>query len=461
MALWESGRDGTVGTNARRDDVKTWVTRGLTVACALVVLYVFLENARGAQLLALAVLGIPLALLAATYPAVFLVAAVALLPFSNDVAGGRLGGVQVAASDVFLALGALGLVASLFSGRTRSTLTPPLRPLRNALLLYFGLLVFTVAAHPTRAGAVVVIQRTEVVLVALLAGVYLAQRRLVWRALLLQVVAAGVLALVTVSVVVVQGGASGDFLGIQKNYAGQAIGMALLLVIMHRFVPVRGAAIGVLAMGLIGSLSRGAIAAVALGLLVQSLGRPAGRRMRQFGLVLAASVLAFATYSLLPESQQARFREVTPGQDYAVNARLLYAEDAWHTFQASPVLGVGPGNYVGTNPLALSTDPHNVLLFEAASGGVLLLMGFLVLNLTVFSVLFRRLRRDPLVLSAIVIQAATLTHGMVDVYWVRCTPVLGWVLVGAALALVHERGAAEAAAAPEPELVGADLPGRP
>ncbi len=61
-----------------------------------------------------------------------------------------------------------------------------------------------------------------------------------------------------------------------------------------------------------------------------------------------------------------------------------------------------------------------------------------------------RMRRVELAPAAAAVLLATVAHGMVDVYWVRATPVLGWLLVGmlcgmtaAARNKTHQRGAWE------------------
>lgn len=418
-----------------RTTVKTSLKGVVAAACVALIGYVMVTGLATSPTYAVGVLALPALLLAVLYPQGFLIAALALLPFSNNLPVGGVG-LEVSASDLFLGLGAAGLIASFLVVRGADAVLTPVRPLAGVLLFYFAALSVTVLVHPGTSGIVTVVQRFELVVVAMLAGSMLAQRGLLWRAMLLLVAAASLLAGATLALAVIQGSASGEFLGIQKNYAGQAIGVALLVVLSHRFVPARAGVVALLVTGLIASLSRGAVGAVAAALLVQALGRPAGRRFRQFGAVLGAVVLALAAYSALPESQQARFVEVTPGQDYGVNARVIYAEHAWATFQSQPLLGIGPGNYVGSTPeITQFTDPHNVLLLEAATGGIVLVGAFLLLNVAMFVVLFRRIRWHPVVLTAIVLQTATLIHGMVDVYWVRGTPVLGWVFVGAALAL--------------------------
>ena len=53
----------------------------------------------------------------------------------------------------------------------------------------------------------------------------------------------------------------------------------------------------------------------------------------------------------------------------------------------------------------------------------------------------RRYRRIDVAPAAAGILLATVAHGLVDVYWVRGTPILGWLLVGMVCGgLARERG---------------------
>jgi hypothetical protein len=63
----------------------------------------------------------------------------------------------------------------------------------------------------------------------------------------------------------------------------------------------------------------------------------------------------------------------------------------------------------------------------------MLVVAFLLLQLGAIVVVFRRRKLSPWAVPAICVQVAILVHGMVDVYWVRGTPVMGWLLIGLAL----------------------------
>jgi len=79
--------------------------------------------------------------------------------------------------------------------------------------------------------------------------------------------------------------------------------------------------------------------------------------------------------------------------------------------------------------LTSSTDPHDVVLLQAAEGGWAFAGSFVVLVLGGVLALIR-LRRVDLAPAALGVLIATVAHGLVDVYWVRGTPVLSWLLVG-------------------------------
>lgn len=399
---------------------------------------------------AIVLAAIPVVGLALYFPAYFLMAAVAVLPFSIDLAGGRLGGVQVAASDLLLALGFLGVLIHMLTSTELRGWRPPWQPLLIAIWVYLSALVLTVAASPSLQGVFTVVQRVELVVVTLFAGAYLVRSAALGRALALYVFFASALAVSAMVTVIVQGTGTDGFLGVQKNPAGQAIAGALLVVVSTRRMPARAVLAALLAVGLLASLSRGAMLAAAVGLLVVAVLQPPERRLKMTGLVAGLSALVAVAYRALPAEQQDRLVEVSPDTDYAAGERVRYADDAWATFESAPLLGVGPGNYTGGDLAPGIADPHNVFLLEAAEGGIVLAGAFILLALAPLAVLVRRRHRHPLVVTAIAVQLATVLHGLVDVYWVRGTPVLGWILVGAALAL-SRRDQPQEARTGEPE----------
>jgi membrane-bound metal-dependent hydrolase YbcI (DUF457 family) len=77
-------------------------------------------------------------------------------------------------------------------------------------------------------------------------------------------------------------------------------------------------------------------------------------------------------------------------------------------------------------------------LLEAAEGGYLFAASFIFLILGAAFALWR-LRRVELAAVATAVLLATAAHGLVDVYWVRGTPILGFLLVGMVCALAAQR----------------------
>ena len=85
-----------------------------------------------------------------------------------------------------------------------------------------------------------------------------------------------------------------------------------------------------------------------------------------------------------------------------------------------------------------------MILLEAAEGGIIFAASFILLIGGAASGLWR-MRRTELAPAALAILLATVAHGLVDVYWVRGLPVLGFLLVGMACGLAKERRSAVAA----------------
>jgi O-antigen ligase len=151
-----------------------------------------------------------------------------------------------------------------------------------------------------------------------------------------------------------------------------------------------------------------------------------------------------AIYQFLPGDVTAHFADLsgsgTSASAYNINIRYQYDHDAESLIAAHPWTGVGVGNYMaGQAALGTqTTDPHNVVLLEAAEGGYLFAASFLLLIGGTALVLWR-LRRVELASAAAAVMLATFAHGMVDVYWVRGLPVLGFLLVGMVCGLAARR----------------------
>src|SRR5207302_468974 len=92
------------------------------------------------------------------------------------------------------------------------------------------------------------------------------------------------------------------------------------------------------------------------------------------------------------------------------------------------------GSYVAGDVTAgtRTTDPHNVVLKVTAEEGYPGVVMFVLMVLGTAWLLLRRLKVTSWAALAIIVQVAAMAHALVDVYWVRNTPVLGWLLLGAA-----------------------------
>ena len=173
-------------------------------------------------------------------------------------------------------------------------------------------------------------------------------------------------------------------------------------------------------------------AAIGITVIVVMRGLPA----RQMAIRIApAAVAAGLTFAVIPATAQERLTTFSAGTttraEYSIWYRDQYATDARRIIDSNPWTGVGVGNYAAADASSFSpiSDPHNVLLLQAAEGGYLLAAGFILVIVGAFLALVR-MRSIELAPVAAGVLLSTAAHGLVDVYWVRGTPVLGWLLVG-------------------------------
>jgi hypothetical protein len=338
----------------------------------------------------------------------------------------------VSVSDLLWAAAFAGLLLSLNArGEIRQRLIV-VRPLLPLIAAYFATLLIVFAVDPSLPGAVALVQRVEVVVVPMLIGAVVLTVRTAHVGMAVFVAAALVLGIAFL----MPHAATAGLLGVQKNPAGQyLVDAALIALTVFTVKRVRFAVVPILVLGAYATESRGALIGLVAGLVVWCLLRardPFQAILR--GVVLV--VLLLAAYLALPAAEQSRIRGDTASTTYNDNLRSSYIADAWAIFTENPVVGVGVANYLSGDPAHndVTNDPHNIALLEAAEGGALLVSAFVVLQVGALVVVFRRRRRSAWAIPAICVQVAILVHGMVDVYWVRGTPVIGWLLIGLALA---------------------------
>jgi O-antigen ligase len=189
---------------------------------------------------------------------------------------------------------------------------------------------------------------------------------------------------------------------------------------------------------------------VAVGIAVLSVGLGGRNRRILIGRTVMILVTGLVIYQLLPSADAARLTSFTGAAGssgaYNIDVRVQYAHDAEQLISAHPLIGVGVGNYLAGSAAdgTQTTDPHDVILLEAAEGGIIFAASFILLIGGAASGLWR-MRRTELAPAALAILLATVAHGLVDVYWVRGLPVLGFLLVGMACGLAKERRSAVAA----------------
>jgi hypothetical protein len=370
---------------------------------------------------------VPLVALVLARPTALLLLLAAFLPAVQSLIGG--GSHSIALSDVLLVLIGAGLLAQVGVFGERSFLDA-LRPIAFPLLQFCCVVLLLLPFHPGAGEVLQTVQRLELLVLPLVIGAFAAFSGRHVRMLEVYVLSATVLGLVW----------QYDDLGLQKNPVGQFIANAALIVVgvpaLRRLLP----CLVVLIPTLFLTESRGAITAAVLGLATLFL----LQRSRSHAVItrgIPAVVIAAAAFALLPSSVQERVTTLSSAGDspaaYSISLREQQADDARDLIAEHPWTGVGIGNYRAGDP-ALGThtdDPHQVLLLQAAEGGYVLAASFVVLIAGVLLVLARarNLETSP---AAAAVLVATVAHGLVDVFWVRGTPVLSWLLVGMTLGLL-------------------------
>lgn len=386
----------------------------------------------------------PLLLMGLVRPAALAVMGVGVTYVVSDLAGGG-GPAKIAPGDLLLALGFVGWLIAVAAGERRWP-HGALRPVGGLLLAYVVLLMIATVAHLDVESVVDSVQRVQVVVIALVVGAFVLGQVDLRRAM-------GAFVLITSAFAVVFAvtfdGETG--FGNQKNPAGHFMALAILMAVgsdvfgVWRWVLVIPLSIGMFSTG-----SRGALLGLAVGLLMLPVMRQGIARRRLLFAILPVVGCLTVTYALLPQDSKDRLSTLESSgplnsglgdAEYTLELRDEYRRDAFVLISDNPLTGVGIGNYLAgdAGDGTLTDDPHNVFLLETAEGGLPLGIGLTVLLVGSVVVLVRRRRLTPLASLAGSVQAASIVHGLVDVYWVRGTPTLGWLLVGAALADAQRR----------------------
>jgi putative inorganic carbon (HCO3(-)) transporter len=207
------------------------------------------------------------------------------------------------------------------------------------------------------------------------------------------------------------------------GYLGTILPIAIAMTLIPqpgRFRVIAAVCSGLIAMGIILSLSRGAWVGVAISLGVMAMAwSPRARKLVIPMAGLSTLLVALAVFGLLPTSLATRITSVTDNfgvfdvrsvpltsENFAVVERMAHWQAGWYMFEDYPFLGVGPGNYPAVyeeyyippwrEPLG---HAHNYYLNMAAEVGVPGLLALLLVLGLAFRALVRRIRAADQILN--------------------------------------------------------------
>lgn len=232
---------------------------------------------------------------------------------------------------------------------------------------------------------------------------------------------------------------SGFVLGMHKNGVG-AFTAAALVVAVELWLSARtkydrnltAAAVAIMAVGLIVTLSRGAWLASGIGVLTLLAFR--GRWSTMFRLGMLMVPVVGICWLLLPDKSRDYATGFNPEREN-IRLRLESIQFAWDRFAESPVYGVGVG-------LRKEYDATNVYLQTLAETGALGLGTFLALHGIFFTAAWKSRKRfagtrlASLPALGVALVAGRLLHGAVDHFWSRGAIMVAYAAVGMGLSVL-------------------------
>lgn len=241
-------------------------------------------------------------------------------------------------------------------------------------------------------------------------------------------------------------------------FLGIAVPVMLAFAITRTPLLLERIAIGAGVLACVLTLSRGGIAALALGCAVMFALRYRAQSARAIGLAVAALFaivlgLAFGEFAGVLHGGAMK---IFGASGDAYNGGLGSRPDLWHAaytmWRAHPLIGVGPGNFellVGRFDPGVHTHANGMYFQTLAEQGLLGLLALAAVIAASVAPFARRLR-EPLVLGACIAAIVLAFHQIVDCLWLY--PKVGvfwWVVLAAGAACVdaaREASNAETAA---------------
>jgi len=365
------------------------------------------------------------------YPAVALMLIFASAPFQNDLSGGG-DGAKFSLAEINLVL-TIPVIYIRWLAQKRQ---PHVGPLLLPVLLYFTVCLCSSAINWHGSALISLIQMLlYLVIVVAVFNVFALETR-EYR-LSFEV-------LVGVGVFLAIAGLATDywFIGLNKNGIADSLACSFLVCVemilsarspRRRYVMM--AALAVIALGLLFSLSRGAWLGTIGGVVcIFTLRRKLPELLKI--AVMMLPLLALFWY-FLPDSSKDYATGF--GQDhYNIQMRYNSIDLAERYFNESPLYGMGVG-------LRKDYDATNVLLMVLAETGVLGLVGFILIHLTFYKMLWKahtRIPTDDALFTLLCIGGALVmnkfVHGLVDHYWSRGALMATWASAGMATRAYYE-----------------------
>lgn len=353
------------------------------------------------------------------YPGAALALIFASAPFQNDLSGG--GGAKFSIAEINLMLTLPVLYLRCLVQKLRLHVGPVLVP----VLLYFTVCLYSSAMHWL--GSVALISLIQMflyfVVVVCVFCVFITDIKQYWP---------GFYGLVGVGVFLAVAGIATNywFIGLNKNGIADSLACCFLvateLILSAETIRAKRwlmAALGVIALGLLFSLSRGSWLGTLCGVaLIFTLRRRLGLLLK---IMLCLLPLIAAFWFSLP--QASRDYAMGFGTDhYNIKLRYQSVAIAQSYFAQSPVFGMGVG-------LRKNYDATNLLLMTLAETGILGAACLLFIHLAFFGMIWKtqkRIARTEALFSLLCLGGALVlnkfVHGMVDQYWSRGAIMAAW-----------------------------------